>query len=170
MRGEYWSVKPSRPVSRELPPRARRILGVGGGDELQIGTTSACAENTGNGFPGAIHFWNYLRVRGEYVERLRGDGCRKELPPRARRIRVIFFQQSVNPGTTSACAENTVDPIGCPQPSGNYLRVRGEYCMAQEKLFPPVELPPRARRIQSATLTERKIHGTTSACAENTWG
>ena len=32
-----------------------------------------------------------------------------------------------------------------------------------------VELPPRARRILERSVSRRGLHGTTSACAENTW-
>ena len=51
-------------------------------------------------------------------------------------------------GTTSACAENTLYSIWTVGPSGNYLRVRGEYAIEPTILRTP--------------------HGTTSACAENT--
>ena len=53
-------------VRWELPPRARRIQRVAVtivGDE---GTTSACAENTGNIQVRLDFMRNYLRVRGEY--------------------------------------------------------------------------------------------------------
>ena len=52
---------------------------------------------------------NYLRVRGEYryhATKIRGG-----------------------PGTTSACAENTLRTIVNRRARGNYLRVRGEYLM-----------------------------------------
>ena len=51
-------------------------------------------------------------------------------------------------GTTSACAENTKNALARQQQAR--------------------ELPPRARRIQSAASTAASITGTTSACAENT--
>ena len=52
--------------------------------------------------------------------------------------------------------------------AGNYLRVRGEY--SEETLIDAAkrELPPRARRIHQADNHTRHLHGTTSACAENT--
>ena len=50
---------------------------------------------------------NYLRVRGEYIEPIRGSLTLVELPPRARRIPV------------------TLIPLRCR--GWNYLRVRGEY-------------------------------------------
>ena len=50
-------------------------------------------------------------------------------------------------GTTSACAENTVeDRIVCPR-TWNYLRVRGEYLALHTVREALQELPPRARRI-----------------------
>ena len=51
---------------------------------------------------------------------------------------------------------------------GNYLRVRGEYSPKASSTWPQSELPPRARRILFASLFEKFLPGTTSACAENT--
>ena len=51
---------------------------------------------------------------------------------------------------------------------GNYLRVRGEYCLAHCSMSFPMELPPRARRIQPVLPKNWFVQGTTSACAENT--
>ena len=50
-----------------------------------------------------------------------------ELPPRARRIPEDFKVLLRAPGTTSACAENTVSAIAPSMLFRNYLRVRGEY-------------------------------------------
>ena len=90
---------------------------------------------------------NYLRVRGEYTHVLIHRINVTELPPRARRILEYRHHHGFDNGTTSACAENTARVSGNPAPSGNYLRVRGEYPVSS--LWPPrlVELPPRARRI-----------------------
>ena len=55
---------------------------------------------------------NYLRVRGEYNGVQVASFQRKELPPRARRIldRVPSTMETF--GTTSACAENTLNELG----------------------------------------------------------
>ena len=93
----------------------------------RMGTTSACAENTQCIFALSMQPRNYLRVRGEYAFQTILTIRVQELPPRARRIRVIIQLDHGLSGTTSACAENT---IGGRTPScarGNYLRVRGEY-------------------------------------------
>ena len=149
VRGEYFVVGFTALGLVELPPRARRIHE---GDFLgsaQIGTTSACAENTGNSFPGAIHFWNYLRVRGEYGRLLLSQGSLAELPPRARRIHLVEQDLAFMGGTTSACAENTqIMPVAQIE-KRNYLRVRGEYWLRIISLLRLMELPPRARRILS---------------------
>ena len=50
-----------------------------------------------------------------------------ELPPRARRILAMETMRTDNPGTTSACAENTGGIYPPRIRSRNYLRVRGEY-------------------------------------------
>ena len=113
-----------------------------------VGTTSACAENTGK------------RIGA------RRRTC--ELPPRARRILVTCAIFSLLNGTTSACAENTQhrDHEGCSL--WNYLRVRGEYTLKNDRQKNYTELPPRARRIPSTEIMRAAASGTTSACAENT--
>ena len=52
----------------------------------------------------------------------------------------------------------------------NYLRVRGEYLVGPFGGGQIMELPPRARRIRPAGAIAQSLAGTTSACAENTWG
>ena len=152
----------------ELPPRARRIRRRRGWWGCWWGTTSACAENT----PAADHcgevVGNYLRVRGEYAAELLKLSTQKELPPRARRIRVLYLHRRPRPGTTSACAENTKPIMHHAGQGWNYLRVRGEYPRRVQAQRQDTELPPRARRIHRRRTRLRHQHGTTSACAENT--
>ena len=50
---------------------------------------------------------NYLRVRGEYWGEAGENIKNRELPPRARRIRLLKPNPIGHVGTTSACAENT---------------------------------------------------------------
>ena len=50
---------------------------------------------------------NYLRVRGEYPVILLSAPLIVELPPRARRIHRGTTGNTLQRGTTSACAENT---------------------------------------------------------------
>ena len=135
-----------------------------------IGTTSACAENTGCGKPQPTSHRNYLRVRGEYcLPPYLRNFCR-ELPPRARRIPGWAIGLDKLPGTTSACAENTGEISWPHHGSRNYLRVRGEYNPCSQKTGLCRELPPRARRILVLTIWLTRLIGTTSACAENTRG
>ena len=89
VRGEYVAVSPRRLISRELPPRARRIPGHTGMEALNNGTTSACAENTSEAKDILTESWNYLRVRGEYQPAVSFQSTQMELPPRARRILYI---------------------------------------------------------------------------------
>ena len=93
-----------------------------------------------------------------------------ELPPRARRIPPPNPRNTINRGTTSACAENTAWVYASCGIIWNYLRVRGEY--SEETLIDAAkrELPPRARRILAGSDTDFDVYGTTSACAENTSG
>ena len=111
---------------------------------------------------------NYLRVRGEYERSRDTEILSPELPPRARRIRSQGPTHTGSDGTTSACAENTKPPPPLDKPTGNYLRVRGEYFTPRKYSAPKLELPPRARRILRENLHLHQTRGTTSACAENT--
>ena len=91
-----------------------------------------------------------------------------ELPPHARRILTGSTAEQLAKGTTSACAENTGRFQTPRLRTGNYLRMRGEYCTSMPKCLISAELPPHARRILINDQL-RFIHiGTTSACAENT--
>ena len=150
MRGEYLLQCLDCVQSKELPPRARRIRLLGVASVVTSGTTSACAENTGPCCGAGPAAGNYLRVRGEYSPRV--------------------GKSTTQSGTTSACAENT--PTGLPSSfkKRNYLRVRGEYPFTFSANSLNRELPPRARRIQSVNSPQRRLPGTTSACAENTGG
>ena len=56
--------------------------------------------------------WNYLRMRGEYQLSKRGGGVALELPPHARRIPPQPGKYDTRLGTTSACAENTLNELG----------------------------------------------------------
>ena len=86
MRGEYVTGNWEDVPKAELPPRARRIRGVGSGEVFTLGTTSACAENTHQRARESLMLRNYLRVRGEYYHCLIIILAFMELPPRARRI------------------------------------------------------------------------------------
>ena len=168
VRGEYSATLPTDFPNWELPPRARRIQQLAEEMGVMIGTTSACAENTTPMTTGGPHGRNYLRVRGEYPSKVPRSAAAMELPPRARRIQCSQSHQQSAPGTTSACAENTV-VVACVWGFGwNYLRVRGEYCPTCGAGVGMVELPPRARRIHTYIGLFANQGGTTSACAENT--
>ena len=71
VRGEYNTIMVGTHGVMELPPRARRIphIIIQAGN-IQ-GTTSACAENTHCVNPPSGHQGNYLRVRGEYLIRVK---------------------------------------------------------------------------------------------------
>ena len=137
-------------------------------DAKKTGTTSACAENTRGVSIMCKILGNYLRVRGEYTTTTAPRKQAKELPPRARRILNPLIDLRFHCGTTSACAENTIDDIFFPTPPRNYLRVRGEYPQAHWPGILAKELPPRARRIPALFPFLGPAAGTTSACAENT--
>ena len=91
-----------------------------------------------------------------------------ELPPRARRIQLPKIQRFAHVGTTSACAENTLESFSDKIMHWNYLRVRGEYTTMGFERLGTQELPPRARRIPQSFDLVVSAPGTTSACAENT--
>ena len=66
VRGEYIVPIILSVLTVELPPRARRIPEKELSLDTEIGTTSACAENTSVWTLTNRRAWNYLRVRGEY--------------------------------------------------------------------------------------------------------
>ncbi len=138
------------------------------GEELFAGTTSACAENKLLRIFPPPPGRNYLRVRGEYKPPAEDRAWHPELPPRARRIRRSVPAPGKSPGTTSACAENTLTDEGTTYVQRNYLRVRGEYALKTTAGSAGRELPPRARRIHGFQDRKTFYLGTTSACAENT--
>ena len=150
VRGEYCLFVVEERLESELPPRARRILPAFTDSIPDNGTTSACAENTANSRPARSPAWNYLRVRGEYLIENHGIGPSLELPPRARRIPPPNPRNTINRGTTSACAENTAWVYASCGIIWNYLRVRGEYRLGVRIVWDNLELPPRARRIHAA--------------------
>ena len=127
VRGEYATGNPPTGMQLELPPRARRIPQLVITPTGTQGTTSACAENTGKGRQPSGRRRNYLRVRGEYRRFIGYLDADVELPPRARRIRLIPHGITAFYGTTSACAENTSGRYQLAERCRNYLRVRGEY-------------------------------------------
>ena len=86
VRGEYRFCFCFLGFHLELPPRARRILVHRGVMFATYGTTSACAENTGQTHLDVKSPGNYLRVRGEYSPHHGLTPPHTELPPRARRI------------------------------------------------------------------------------------
>ena len=71
-----------------------------------------CAENTADHQWAGIESWNYLRVRGEYLFSAATCKSAAELPPCARRIHLNHINQNSIPGTTSVCAENTLNELG----------------------------------------------------------
>ena len=168
VRGEYHLAEMISKGLKELPPRARRILGEKFNLQTHDGTTSACAENTMLLDEIYRLIGNYLRVRGEYDGGDKINTFAWELPPRARRIPANSIASNPNVGTTSACAENTTRPCGILLLSRNYLRVRGEYHWLHLHKHIRWELPPRARRILISATPTLLLLGTTSACAENT--
>ena len=168
MRGEYACRAACLAGMWELPPRARRIQHMKCFTAKVLGTTSACAENTGLKYFREIDPGNYLRVRGEYAGPIGVANHEWELPPRARRILRPGNLCKHLHGTTSACAENTMRLRMIWGMVWNYLRVRGEYPLIPWPGGCASELPPRARRIPQRASNCQKLRGTTSACAENT--
>ena len=112
MRGEYQWHPTQTVFDAELPPHARRIPLEVPGVRLLLGTTSACAENTSRLRCGKHRLRNYLRMRGEYPPTVVAKSTTTELPPHARRIRNDCPNLFSIWGTTSACAENTLNELG----------------------------------------------------------
>ena len=92
VRGEYNNMWHDSLSWLELPPRARRIQRLRYELLQEMGTTSACAENTDPKMNFKDCDWNYLRVRGEYPRKTIVHTDVSELPPRARRILIVADQ------------------------------------------------------------------------------
>ena len=133
---------------------------------IELGTTSAYAENTYRSQLWQRGPRNYLRVRGEYTNN--AAAAAMELPPRTRRIHMVAKLFLVHQGTTSAYAENTFLAVTISWNDANYLRVRGEYILSGIAYSVEEELPPRTRRIPRNAAMTSSHAGTTSAYAENT--
>ena len=170
MRGEYTPTPPAPNFPWELPPHARRIPLHFSHVLVHRGTTSACAENTWSAGSALLRSGNYLRMRGEYHHHRHHPGHGVELPPHARRIPLRGPPLFAGCGTTSACAENTLQRMKRLPPLRNYLRMRGEYDPMDIWHTREAELPPHARRIHKDLANKPPQQGTTSACAENTAG
>ena len=168
MRGEYSKAKALGGYHWELPPHARRIPRAIITKRSVHGTTSACAENTPRSSKCDPAHRNYLRMRGEYIRSTVSVPYSSELPPHARRIRTFLQASVVDFGTTSACAENTIQTLLQGGHTRNYLRMRGEYLTSINLRSTRKELPPHARRIRGLCGGTVHLMGTTSACAENT--
>ena len=147
VRGEYTDKSLSGTPVTELPPRTRRIPARQLPARGERGTSSAYAENTISEHLHGTRLWNYLCVRGEYVLSQAVEQVILELPPRTRRIPVLYLRIDAIFGTTSAYAENTDRVKAATDEHRNYLRVRGEYRPRSSHGRPCWELPPRARRI-----------------------
>ena len=154
-RGEYHLAEMISKGLKELPPRTRRIQTRSGICVWPFGTTSAHAENTFLRFYSHARGSNYLRARGEYGANHFASGDSQELPPRTRRILSAASIVRMMRGTTSAHAENTFSEEHAPEPFGNYLRARGEYCSTATANSGARELPPRTRRIQGHKETQQ---------------
>ena len=79
---------------------------------IELGTTSAYAENTYRSQLWQRGPRNYLRVRGEYRVIRHNRRQWWELPPRTRRIQHEHNCYDPKTGTTSAYAENTLNELG----------------------------------------------------------
>ena len=91
-----------------------------------------------------------------------------ELPPRARRIHLYGQYLWWAKGTTSACAENTALFTILAVIWGNYLRVRGEYCIHSAHIIYSLGTTSACAENTVLGPPQPPRRGTTSACAENT--
>ena len=127
VRGEYWCARLC--LTRRLgpPPRARGIRTLHKTARTRLGTTPACAGNTGRSLGLLGSSGDHPRVRGEYFSPSSSHSTWKGPPPRARGIRRVGADDFAGVGTTPACAGNTSSsPCGAAR-GRDHPRVRGEY-------------------------------------------
>ena len=126
MRGEETAGRDSSARAWELPPHARRRVGVPSEFKQFHGITSACAEKSNPNRYRTLDRGNYLRMRGEEISTRAPRANREELPPHARRRALALFIVQRVFGITSACAEKSGICHIRARSIRNYLRMRGE--------------------------------------------
>ena len=105
-------------------------------------------------------------MRGEEAPLANFSSLSGEIPPRARRRARHYNQSVINTGNTSACAEKRGIPRQLNRWLWKYLRVRGEEHSGVFASAPNEEIPPRARRRETNSISGGQLRGNTSACAE----
>ena len=150
------------------PPRVRSRPAGAPADPLDIGITSACAEQTSPWFDRLMVTRDHLRVCG--ADRTLPGTPRLSLgsPPRVRSRRDGRPGRVLVRGITSACAEQTRTPVTPTTRPRDHLRVCGADELKQSGTGTVTGSPPRVRsrrRDRRPHLREQRI---TSACAEQT--
>ena len=90
------------------PPRVRSRPDVSRGDDMTMGITSACAEQTPPSHANCSATADHLRVCGADGIMNRIKSCQTGSPPRVRSRRRIIPAPPRPRGITSACAEQTI--------------------------------------------------------------
>ena len=170
VRGEDPTRPPRRHPKAGLPPRARGRQTPLFNMVNQRRTTPACAGKTRSGGPPPTAGRDYPRVRGEDAHAHRNPAGRAGLPPRARGRHLHFRLNSIDAGTTPACAGKTPSGISRTLAGRDYPRVRGEDRALPVHPYPAEGLPPRARGRLELHVEQRHAQGTTPACAGKTTG
>ena len=151
-------------------PRARRRRLRDGRGMVLPGSISACAEETRRCSCCTVTGRVDLRVRGgdEDVGRIKDATCGRS--PRARRRRGSAVDHGELAGSISACAEETRHHDSADDGVKVDLRVRGgDISYLPDVASMPGRSPRARRRLLDANLGAQ-LHGSISACAEETSG
>ncbi len=146
--------------------RSRRVH-VAAGHRLH-GITSACAEQTILTCSTGCSSTDHLRVCGADQVFVQSVGVVEGSPPRVRSRRQHSREDQYGGGITSACAEQTKWRVFQREKRWDHLRVCGADELKQSGTGTVTGSPPRVRSRRCHSPGSPRIHGITSACAEQT--
>ena len=150
------------------PPRVRSRPDVSRGDDMTMGITSACAEQTPPSHANCSATADHLRVCGADGIMNRTKSCPMGSPPRVRSRRASHSCAMFHVGITSACAEQTATCRVSASAISDHLRVCGADGSESFDLNVNTGSPPRVRSRPSLSGRAARRGRITSACAEQT--
>ena len=150
------------------PSRVRSRPGRFAQDRVQLGITSACAEQTRQRRSRYPPPRDHLRVCGADDGITVGTPVQLGSPPRVRSRQNLLRIKHGKQRITSACAEQTAVAVTGIVVFGDHLRVCGADPNRTTRTLSSSGSPPRVRSRPLQNSGEHLLRGITSACAEQT--
>ncbi len=168
MRGDHVAAPVLVLQSVGPPPHARGPHPWSGPGWAPAGTTPACAGTTHWG-PGTRPWpGDHPRMRGDHSMRMFLHRRDEGPPPHARGPPSAARHESVNPGTTPACAGTTPRVRTWEVAGRDHPRMRGDHRGSGPHRIRRAGPPPHARGPRRVRVVEVGRPGTTPACAGTT--